>query len=103
MLKVRKAGIDVGIVVSDIAAQAHFYGHTLGLPKAGEIPLPDGRLYLFSCGVSLLKLYVRKDARHPPRAPFGDAAGIAYLTLDIENLDAAMASVLRDGATVITP
>ncbi|MDE2463582.1 MAG: VOC family protein [Alphaproteobacteria bacterium] len=103
MLKVRKAGIDVGIVVSDIAAQAHFYGHTLGLPRAGEIPLPDGRLHLYSCGQSLLKLYVRKDAKHSARAPFGDAAGIAYLTLDIENLDAAMASVLRDGATVITP
>jgi predicted enzyme related to lactoylglutathione lyase len=30
-------------------------------------------------------------------------AGIAYLTLDIENLDAAMASVQRDAATIVVP
>lgn len=93
----------MGIVVSDIAAQTRFYGQILGLPKVGEIPLPEGCIHIFACGQSLLKLYVRKGAKPPMRASFGDAIGIAYLTLDIENLDAAMASIQRDGVTVITP
>lgn len=103
MLRVRKAGIDVGIVVSDIAAQVRFYGTTLGLPDVGEVAIPEGRLHFFSCGQSLLKLYVRQAARKSPRVPFGEMAGIAYLTLDIDNLDAAMASVQRDAATIVVP
>ena len=37
------------------------------------------------------------------RAPFGDVTGVAYLTLEIENLDAAIASVLKEGVTIVMP
>lgn len=103
MLKVAKSGVDIGIVVRDIAAQTRFYSGTLGLPKSGEVPLPNGTLHIFSCGSSLLKLYEIAAAKTAPSAEFGAQTGIAYVTLNVENIDALMDAVKRDGATILTP
>lgn len=104
MLKVAKSGVDIGIVVKDIAAQTRFYAGTLGLPKKGEVPLPNGTLHIFSCGISLLKLYEIADAKPDCNAEdFGAQTGIAYVTLDVENIEEIMADVKRDGVTVLTP
>lgn len=104
MLKVAKPGVDVGIVVKDIAAQTRFYSGTLGLPKSGEVPLPNGTLHIFACGNSLLKLYEIVGANAArPAGEFGAQVGLTYITLDVQNIDELMDAVKRDGATVLTP
>ncbi|HET7335690.1 MAG TPA: VOC family protein [Rhizomicrobium sp.] len=103
-IRFAKAGVDVGIVVADAPAQCHFYGEVLGLPKMGEVQLPNGTLHIFRCGNSLLKLYALSGAsRGSPAGEFGAHTGIAYVTLDVENLEEVLPSLENAGVTILTP
>jgi catechol 2,3-dioxygenase-like lactoylglutathione lyase family enzyme len=103
-LSIAKPGVDIGIVIGDVAAQMRFYGETLGLPLLGEVPLPAGALYVFGCGDSLLKLYfVGTAAADESRGAFGSRRGVAYLTINVTNIEAAIETLRRAGTAVITP
>lgn len=104
MLKIAKAGVDIGIVVEDIAAQKRFYGELLGLAHMGDVPLPNGTLHIYACGSSLLKLYVIPGARSPSASgEFGSQKGLAYITLNVENIVDVLAVLEKGGANILTP
>lgn len=104
MLKFAKQGADIGIVVSNVATQTRFYGETLGLQQFGKIRLPNGTLHIYSCGDSLLKLYAISGAAIDlVRGEFGSRIGLAYITINLTNIDEAFDDVVRAGVTVVTP
>jgi predicted enzyme related to lactoylglutathione lyase len=104
VLKIAKAGVDIGIVVEDIAAQKRFYGELLGLAHMGDVPLPNGTLHIYACGSSLLKLYAIPGARSPSASgEFGSQKGLAYITLNVENIEDVLAVLEKGGANILTP
>lgn len=104
MLRIAKAGVDIGIVVGDVAAQKRFYGDLLGLADMGEVPLPNGTLHIYACGSSLLKLYAIAGAGgDQTRGEFGSRKGLAYITLNVENIEEVLSVLERGGANVLTP
>jgi len=104
VLKIAKAGVDIGIVVEDIAAQKRFYGELLGLAHMGDVPLPNGTLHIYACGSSLLKLYAIPGARSPSASgEFGSQRGLAYITLNVENIEDVLAVLEKGGANILTP
>lgn len=104
MLRIAKSGVDVGIVIRDVAAQKRFYGDLLGLPNKGEVPLPNGRLYIYACGGTLLKLYGIPGASElSASGEFGSKRGLAYITINIENLEEVVATLQASGVTFLTP
>src|SRR5882724_378831 len=104
MLKFAKPGADIGIVIGNVAAQTRFYGKTLGLPQFGKIQLPNGTLHIYSCGDSLLKLYAIPGAAIDfVRGEFGSRVGLAYITINLTNIDEVFENLFRAGVTVITP
>lgn len=89
--------------MGDATAQKRFYGELLGLPYMGEVPLPNGTLYLYACGSSLLKLYAIPGAGgDQTRGEFGSRKGLAYITLNVENIEELLTALERGGATVLT-
>jgi predicted enzyme related to lactoylglutathione lyase len=104
VLKIAKAGVDIGIVVADVAAQQRFYGELLGLAHMGDVPLPNGTLHIYACGSSLLKLYAIPGAGGAS-APgeFGSQKGLAYITLNVENIEDVLGALEKGGANILTP
>lgn len=99
MIEVAKSGVDVGIMTTNEAGQRRFYGEALGLPYLGEAPLPTGKLHVYGCGDSLLKLYVLPGLGAPAAQPFPHA-GIAYFTINVVDVRSAAARLKERGAEV---
>ncbi|HVZ69111.1 MAG TPA: VOC family protein [Rhizomicrobium sp.] len=104
MLRIAKSGVDIGIVIGDVSAQRRFYGELLGLADMGEIPLPNGKLYIYACGSSLLKLYAIPGASGASSpGEFGTRKGLAYITLNVEDIEEVLAALQKGGANILTP
>lgn len=99
-----KRGLDIGLVVSDIAASLRFYVDDLGLELVEELTIPWGTMHRLRFGDSWLKLV------DPTGAPRGDGSvgidasvGIRYLTLEIDDLTEVWERVVGAGAAVYHP
>jgi glyoxylase I family protein len=96
-----KRGLDIGLVVGDIAASLRFYVDDLGLELVEELTIPWGTMHRIRFGDSWLKLV---DPTGAPAAagPQGlDAAvGIRYLTFEIDDLYEVWDRVVTAGAPV---
>lgn len=103
MLKLSKSAMDVGVIVKDIDGQRRFYGDILGLPYMGDLRVPNGNLYVYRCGETLLKLYHMQLPPKGAAAPFGDQSGFAYITLTISDLEATFEQLQQKGVTVLAP
>jgi catechol 2,3-dioxygenase-like lactoylglutathione lyase family enzyme len=90
MLEVTKPGADIGIMVADEAGQRRFYGEALDLPYFGEVALPNGKLHIYGCGDTLLKLYVLPGVLPRPPAT-GPQVGLAYFTINVRDVRSAVA------------
>jgi catechol 2,3-dioxygenase-like lactoylglutathione lyase family enzyme len=101
MVKLAKQAADIGIVVADLAAQRRFYGEMLELPYAGVLPLPGGEVHVYLCGDSLLKLYCLGEGALSDGVPFGSRAGLAYLTLTLDDVDSTFAGLKAKGAAIL--
>lgn len=101
MFKIAKPAIDVGVVVSDLQAQRHFYGQVLGFPYLGEMPVPNGSLFVYICGETYLKLYAMEGTPRADSAAFGTRPGFAYITFTVDSVEEAFAHALGNGATVV--
>ncbi len=104
MLALSKRGVDVGIVIANVAAQKTFYGDVLGLPFVREVPLPNGAVHIFACGESLLKLYALKGANADQGlGEFGSRLGLGYVTLPLSNIEEVVEGCERAGVKFLTP
>ncbi len=89
-MKLRKPGMDLGIVVADLERSLAFYRDLLGLPVRSDLQVPGvGRLVLLDLGVNTLKLVqLDTEPEHQPM-PGGlraRASGMRYCTFTITDL-----------------
>lgn len=101
MAQIVKPAVDIGIVVSNVEGQRHFYGEVLGLPYLGMMPVPNGVLHVYACGDSYLKLYAMRDTPAAESAAFGTRPGFAYVTFTVAGVEETFAAARAGGATVI--
>jgi catechol 2,3-dioxygenase-like lactoylglutathione lyase family enzyme len=99
-----KAGLDAGIVASDLAASLHFYRDVLGLELVEDLAIPWGTMHRLRFGVSWLKL-VDPIAAGLTAGPSGidAAAGIRYLTFEVDDIAEVWGRLLANGAPVYHP
>ena len=104
-MEIAKPGIDLGVLVRDVAACLKFYCEDLGLPKAGEIPFPGNRtMHRIQIGDTVLKLMQYHDGA-PPAGPRGLAAqsGIRYFTISVRDLPGTVQKLEARGHTFTVP
>lgn len=86
---ITKSSIDLGIVTTKPEEALKFYRDTVGLPLAGEMPMPGGgKMYRLMAGESVIKI-VHAASAPPAVAPPGGiqgATGYRYWTITVSNL-----------------
>lgn len=94
-------GLDVGIV-SASDALVSFYERALGLTRLEPRVFPFATVHRLACGPVTLKVMVPGDAPEAPgvAAPFWARAGLRYLTLWVDDLDALVEGWAAAGGDV---
>jgi catechol 2,3-dioxygenase-like lactoylglutathione lyase family enzyme len=103
--KMSKPALDVGLVTADAEPLIGFYAGVTGGSVLEPLELPNiGKIHKLQCGESILRIMVpvEKPAPGPP-PPFSAATGIRYLTLEVEDIDAAAAAVEALGGSITLP
>ena len=100
--RMAKPALDVGLVTADAEPLLAFYGGVVGLERLDALELPGiGTIHKLACGESILRVMVPVE---PPAADastsFSATAGIRYLTLEVDDLDAAAAAVEPLGGSI---
>jgi len=100
-----KPALDVGLVTRDAASAERliaFYVAVAGLERQAPIALPEvGTIHRLACGRSLLRILAPVRPPEPDgAATFSARAGIRYLTLEVEDVDAAADAVRSNGGRV---
>ena len=100
--KMAKPALDVGLVSSDAERLLRFYEGVAGFERQPSITLPNvGTIHRLACGHSILRVLVPTTTPEPDAsASFSARAGIRYLTLEVEDVDAATEAVRRYGGAV---
>lgn len=103
--KMAKPALDVGLVSSDAERLLRFYEGVAGFERQPGVTLPNiGTIHRLACGHSILRVLVPTTPPEPDRAAsFSARAGIRYLTLEVEDVDAATEAVRRFGGSVTLP
>lgn len=102
-----RPAIDIGVVVTDLAAAVGFYHETIGLPVRSELVVRGvGRMIVLAAGDASIKL-IEPDApvEHFP-APGGlrgQAAGLRYCTFPFDDVAAALARCVAAGFPAAMP
>ena len=105
-VQLTKAGIDLGMIVTDSAKTLAFYRDTLGFRHEGDMPFPGGgTMHRLWCGESLIKVIALAN---PPeaRAARGGipaATGYRYWTISVSNLEEITNACAAKGYTVAVP
>ena len=98
--------IDIGIVVRDIDATLPFYRDALGLKLEVDFDLPGGsHMWMFAAGPCKVKLVTHSptpEAGNPPGGSNG-GTGLRYLTINVDDIEAAVAACEAVGAPVPLP
>jgi len=100
--RMAKPALDVGLITADAEPLARFYCNVASLERLDPLTLPNiGTIHRFACGESLLRIMVPAEAPEPDdSASFSSRAGIRYLTLEVEDIEAAVAAVRENGGSV---
>lgn len=100
-----KPALDVGIITADAEPLLRFYAEVAGFEHQPALEIPDiGTIHKLGCGQSVLRVMVPTSPPAPdPAASFSAQAGIRYLTLEVEDIDAAVEAVRRFGGSVTLP
>lgn len=89
--------------VHDIEAMASFYKEVLGMTELFRLSWDDGRLrlvYLRIAGNQFLELF--PDADDTPHGGH-HASGVNHLALEVEDMDAVHAEIVRQGVEILQP
>lgn len=103
---VGNAPLEVAVVVRDADVMNDFYANVLGLEHVGELEFIAGTMQRYAAGdgvVKLVALSTPPGGANPPNGMMGDAAGLRYLSVIVDDLDAALGRVEAAGATVAVP
>jgi catechol 2,3-dioxygenase-like lactoylglutathione lyase family enzyme len=95
--------VEVGIVVRDAQAMAEFYEGVLGLEFVGDLDFAGGTMRRFAHGDAVVKLVSTAeppDLTNPPDGPAGNASGLRYLTLRVDNVEETLQRCLGAGRRV---
>lgn len=86
-MEAQRIGVDVGILISNVARSLAFYQGVLGLEKVEEFDIWFGHVHRLRFGESYIKLIcpLKPTAQNTPG--IDDQVGIRYLTFPINNLD----------------
>lgn len=100
--RMAKPALDVGLVTRDAERLIRFYEAIVGMVRQPPIELPNiGTIHRLACGESILRVMVPVAAPEPDAAPsFSARSGIRYLTLEVDDLDAAVEAVRATGGSV---
>lgn len=100
--KLAKPALDVGIVTGDAAPLSSFYRGVFGFSSLEPIRIASiGVVHGLACGQSILRLLVPEAPPEPDAAKSWSArAGLRYLTLEVEDVAAAVAAVRAHGGRV---
>lgn len=103
--KMAKPALDVGLVTADAQPLLDFYSGVVGLQILDPLELPNiGTIHKLACGESILRIMVPVEApQSDESASFSSTAGIRYLTLEVDDLDAAAAAVEELGGSITLP
>ncbi len=103
---VGNAPLEVAVVVRDPEVMNRFYRDVLGLEHVGELEFIAGTMQRYAAGDGVVKLVALSAApggSNPPNGMMGDAAGLRYLSVIVDDLDAALARVEAAGGAVPVP
>ena len=101
-----EAKVEVGIVVRDGDAMAAFYGDVLGLEEVPGFDFTGGSMRRFLHGDAIVKLVSMgqpPELSNPPNGPAGNAAGVRYISIGVDDLDAALARCAAANGPVPVP
>ncbi|MBK7948024.1 MAG: VOC family protein [Deltaproteobacteria bacterium] len=103
--RMAKPALDVGLVTGDAERLIRFYEAVVGMVRQPPIQLPNiGTIHRLACGQSILRVMVPTNPPAPDdAASFSARQGIRYLTLEVEDIEAAVAAVRASGGTVALP
>lgn len=104
--QVGNAALEVAVVVRDADVMNRFYADVLGLVHVGELEFIAGTMQRYAAGdgvVKLVALSTPPAGSNPPNGMMGDAAGLRYLSITVDDLDAALARVEAAGCAVPVP
>jgi predicted enzyme related to lactoylglutathione lyase len=101
-----EAKVEVGVVVRDADAMAAFYGDVLGLEEVPGFDFTGGSMRRFAHGDAIVKLVSTAQApelSNPPNGPAGNAAGVRYISIAVDDLDATLERCAAAGGAVPVP
>lgn len=103
--RLAKPALDVGLVTANAEPLLDFYVGVAGFERLEPLELPNiGTIHKLAAGQSILRVMVPVDApTKDPSPSFSATAGIRYLTLEVDDIDAAAAAVERLGGSVTLP
>jgi catechol 2,3-dioxygenase-like lactoylglutathione lyase family enzyme len=101
------AALAAGIIARDAPRMFEFYRGFLGLPliETMEFPEQGATVWLFSTGAGRIKVSARTDvpaATNPPGVP-GDATGVRYLTVEVVDVEEAIAGIEESDGSLQSP
>lgn len=103
--RLSKPALDVGLVTANAEPLLDFYVGVAGFERLEPLVLPNiGTIHKLAAGQSILRVMVPVDAPAVDPSPsFSATAGIRYLTIEVDDIDAAAAAVERLGGQVTLP
>ena len=104
--KVGNAPLEVAIVVKDADVMGDFYEQTVGLERVDDLQSSGVTMRRYAAGDSVVKLVSMPSppsGSNPPQGMLGDASGLRYLSVCVDDLDAALARVEAAGCAVPIP
>ncbi len=81
-----------------------FYEVALGLEFFGDLEMPGGKMKRFTHGDAGLKLVALErplTTSNPPGGPTGEASGLRYLTVQVDDVGRAIERCQSAGGTVV--
>ncbi len=105
--KVGNAPLEVAIVVRDAEVMGDFYDTVVGLERVDDLDFGGGTMRRYAAGDGVVKLVSLGGApptsSNPPDGMLAGASGLRYLSVCVDDLDAALARVEAAGCAVPVP
>lgn len=106
--RMAKPALDVGLVSTNAENLLRFYEAVAGFERQPALTLPGiGTIHKLACGHSILRVLVPTTRPEPPEpdgaASFSSRSGIRYLTLEVDDIEAAVEAVRATGGSVTLP